>query len=121
MNSFIAWVTEYWFVVVALVAVLGVAGTVLYRFVGLPTEEQLKKVREWLLYAVSIAEKELGSGTGKLKLRYVYDWFLRVFPWLAKVITFEMFSKLVDDALEEMERMLNENKAAKELVLQIEK
>ena len=113
MNSFITWMAENWFIIVALIAVLGVSGVAVYRFFGLPTEQQLTKVREWLLYAVSIAEKELGSGTGKLKLRYVYDWFLNTFPWLAKLISFEDFSKLVDEALEEMEEMLETNKAAK--------
>ena len=63
-----------------------------------------------------MAEKELGGGTGKLKLRYVYDLFLTKFNWLAKVITFEQFSDLVDEALEEMKRLLESNNAVKEIV-----
>lgn len=116
MNSFMEWITANWFLVVALVAIIGVAGAAVYRFVGLPTEKQLAKVKEWLLYAVSIAEKEFGGGTGKLKLRYVYDWFLQRFPWLARMVSFEMFSKLVDSALDEMEEMLKNNKSAKNLI-----
>ena len=69
-----------------------------------------------MLYAVTVAEKELGGGTGALKLRYVYDWFARTFPWLAKMISFEYFSEMVDDALEQMKKMLESNKAAKEFV-----
>ena len=57
----------------------------------MPTNEQLKKVKEWLLWAVAEAEKELGSGTGQLKLRYVYDMFIVKFPSLAKIISFETF------------------------------
>ncbi|MFR6482019.1 MAG: hypothetical protein ACLUPD_10785 [Anaerotignum faecicola] len=49
--------------------------------------EQREKVKEWLLLAVTEAEKELGSGTGQLKLRYVYDLFLRRFPAVAKGYT----------------------------------
>ena len=51
-----------------------------------------------------------------MKLRYVYDWFVRTFPWLAKMISFERFSKMVDGALEQMKKMLESNKAAKEFV-----
>ena len=55
-------------------------------------------------------EKEFGSGTGKIKLRYVYDMFIVRFPWMAQVITFETFSGLVDKALEEMRVLLETNK-----------
>lgn len=116
MNEMMKWVTENWFLIVALMAAGISAGVAIYKFAGLPTEKQLKKVKEWLLYAVTMAEKELGGGTGQLKLRYVYDWFLQVFPWLAKMITFEMFSGLVDEALEEMRSMLESNRAVKEIL-----
>ena len=36
-----------------------------YVFVKMPSDKQLNKVREWLLYAVTKAEKELGGGTGQ--------------------------------------------------------
>lgn len=111
------WVAENWFLLVALAAVLGVSACAVYRFVGLPTEKQLGKIKEWLLYAVTMAERELGGGTGRLKLRYVYDWFLKTFPWLAKVVSFELFSSLVDEALEEMKRLMESNAAVSELVM----
>ena len=44
------------------------------------------------------------------------DAFLTKFPWLAPVITFEQFSGLVDDALEEMRKLLEDNKAVQQLV-----
>ena len=62
------------------------------------------------------AEKELGGGTGKLKLRQVYDLFVVRFPWLVRVVPFELFSSMVDDALEEMRKMLENNKAVKAIV-----
>lgn len=77
---------------------------------------KVNKVREWLLYAVTKAEKELGAGTGKLKLRYVYDMFVARFEWLAKVITFDMFSMMVDEALEQMRTMLDSNEAVQKLI-----
>ncbi len=109
-------ITENWFVIVAIAAMGGSIGYAIYTFCKMPSEKQLNKVREWLLYAVTTAEKELGAGTGKIKLRYVYDMFVARFDWLAKVITFDMFSMMVDDALEQMKAMLEENEAAQKFV-----
>lgn len=109
-------IIEYWYIIVAFAVVVVGAGIAVVWFFGLPRGAQLKKVREWLLLAVTQAEKELGNGTGKLKLRTVYDAFLTKFPWLAPVISFERFSELVDDALEEMKKMLEENQAVQSFV-----
>lgn len=109
-------IVENWFVLVALVAVATTAGYVAYTFVKMPSNKQLKKVKEWLLYAVTKAEKELGSGTGQIKLRYVYDMFVERFTWLSRVISFEMFSMMVDEALDKMKEMLTNNKAMQEFV-----
>ena len=97
---------NYWWMILILVAIVSVATVAIIRFVKKPNGEQLLKVREWLLYAVSIAEDELGSGTGKLKLRMVYDMFLTKFPFLAKTIPFAVFSYLVDEALDEFKEMV---------------
>ncbi len=109
-------ITENWFMIVALVAVAAGAGCAVYTFVKMPSTKQLEKVREWLLYAVTKAEKELGGGTGKIKLRYVYDMFVARFAWLAKVITFEMFSMMVDEELDKMKEILEKNAAVQKLV-----
>ncbi len=109
-------ITENWFVLVAFAAVAAAGGCAVYSFVKMPTDKQLKKVREWLLYAVTKAEKKLGGGTGQIKLRYVYDKFVKRFPWLAWAISFERFSAMVDEALEKMKGMLASNKAMQELV-----
>lgn len=109
-------ITENWFVIVAMIAVGGSIGYAIYSFVKMPSTKQLNTVKEWLLYAVTTAEKELGAGTGQLKLRYVYDMFVQRFDWLAKMISFEMFSMMVDDALEQMRSMLESNKAVQKLV-----
>ena len=90
----------------------------IYTYVNYPSEKKLSKVREWLLYAVTEAEKELGGGTGQIKLRYVYDMFLVKFPYLAKFVSFEGFSKLVDEALEKFKELLKTNKNISEYVKQ---
>ena len=66
--------------------------------------------------ALPISEKELGGGTGKLKLRQVYDLFVQRFPAVAMAVSFDTFSQWVDEALTEMRKMLVENQAAAELV-----
>ncbi len=51
-----------------------------------------------------------------MKLRQVYDLFVMRFPWLVRVVSFDQFSDMVDDALEEMRSMLQNNAAVKGLV-----
>jgi len=100
---------EYWAVIIAFICVVLVLTITIREFFHLPSDAQMEKVREWLLYAVVQAEKELGSGTGKVKLRYVYDLFIDKFPTVAKAITFDMFSNLVDYAVIQMRDMLDKN------------
>lgn len=102
-------IIDNWYVIFALVALVIAITYICIRYFNKPTEEQIKALKEWLLYAVTLAEKELGSGTGKLKLRQVYDLFLIRFPWLAKIISFDTFSKYVDEALEQMKGLLSTN------------
>lgn len=63
----------------------------------------------WLVYAVSEAEKCLGAGTGKLKIRYAYDLALKKFPALSKLIPWSLFSWLIDKALITMRDMISNN------------
>ena len=107
---------ENWYLFVAAIAVAVVIGVVIGKFLNLPGSEQIEKCKEWLLWAVTEAEKELGSGTGQLKLRQVYDLFIQRFPAIAKMISFDTFMLWVDEALEKMREMLKQNKAVKELV-----
>ncbi len=89
---------------VILILILAIVGAV-----ELVIVKDKKKAKEWLLLAVLEAEKLYGSKTGAVKLRYVYDMFLATFPILSRVVSFEEFSKLVDDALDEMKHLINTN------------
>lgn len=71
---------------------------------------QKNKVIEWLKWAVAEAEKLLGTGTGQLKLRQVYDWFVEKFPVIAAIVPFRVFSAWVDTALDTMREWLGKNK-----------
>lgn len=109
---------ENWFLIVALLSCGVVLFCLVFRFLGMPTEKQRAKVREWLIWACIKAEKELQSDKGKLKLREVYDMFCAVpaFKWVAIIISFKEFEEWLNDALVEAKKMLISNKALAEYV-----
>lgn len=106
------WIIENWFLIVALMACVGVAAYAAVRFAGLPTDKQKEKIREWLIWACIEAERELQSGTGQLKLREVWNKFCTIpaFTSVAKFITFELFSEWVKSALVRAKEMLVTNR-----------
>lgn len=97
-------------ITIGIIAIVGAAAYALYYFMNLSKDKQIQMVKEWLLLAVVEAEKALGSGTGQVKLRYVYDLFLSKFKYLSLVISFSQFSMLVDEALDTMRDMISNNK-----------
>lgn len=109
-------ITSNWYLILIAVAAVAVIVYLIMKFFKLPRSEQVTKLKEWLLFAVTEAERELGSGTGQLKLRYVYDKFVSKFPYLVQFVPFELFSKLVDEVLIKFKEMFNNNKAVKQYV-----
>ena len=109
-------IVKNWHVIIALICLIIVVDTFIYRFFKQPTSKQIESVKKWLLYAVTKAETELGANTGQLKLHMVYDLFLNRFSYIAEVISFETFSLWVDEALDEMKKMLENNKTIEEIV-----
>ena len=105
------WLINNWYLIVAAGAVVGAAVFAVRRFLGLPTEQQILNFQEWLKWAVAEAERQLGSGTGQLKLRLVYNMAVDKFPWITKLVTFEEFSMWVDEALLWLNKQLESNKA----------
>ncbi len=104
------WLIHNWSLLVVLGVVVGIGIHYVKKFSSLPSEAQLLKVKEWLLYAVMVVEKEYSHGTGQLKLRAAYSMFIDKFPSLVTVISFDLFSKFVDEALVEMRKILETNK-----------
>lgn len=104
------WLIENWSFLLVVGCALCVAFFYFKKFTKLPSDAQMEKVKAWLLYAVIQAQKEFGEGTGRLKLVAVYSQFIDKFPAIAPVVTFEMFSRLVDEALVEMRKILETNK-----------
>ena len=101
-------------VVLVIVAIVLVCGII--WFVKLPKDKKIANIKEWLKFAVVDAEKELGSGTGQLKLRMVYDMAVKQFPFIVQLIPFDTFSKWVDEALDWMRDQLAENKVTQSYV-----
>lgn len=94
------WLVDNWSLLVVLVCAIGGAVFGCKKFVQSGKTNQLKKVKEWLLFACVEAERDFGSGKGQLKLRYVYDMFVEKFGIIKYIVTFEEFSKMVDEVLE---------------------
>ena len=106
---------DYYTVIIIAIVVIGLAGAI-YNFVNLTKEQQIESIKEWLLLSCLEAEKALGSKTGKVKLRLVYDMFVARFRFMSYFISFEQFSLLVDEALEEMRGLIENNTAVKAIV-----
>lgn len=103
-------------IIMGAIGLVGIAIAALYYFMTLSKDKQLQMVKNWLLLAVVEAEKALGSGTGQLKLRYVYDLFISKFKYLSLVISFPQFSMLVDEALDTMRNMIANNKQVEQYI-----
>ena len=101
------WLSLIPYIIVFLIIIIGVVCLIL---------NQKKSVKEWLLLAVVEAEKIFGEKTGKIKLRQVFESFVKLYPVFSKFITFETFSKWVDVALKQMEEWLSSNKKAADYV-----
>lgn len=86
----------------------GICAFILF-FLKLPVGTQKKKIKEWLIMLVSEIEKAYGSGTGQLKLRAAYDQFIQTFPFASLFISFDKFSKWIDEALDSMKHLIETN------------
>lgn len=104
-----SWIVENWYIIFSMAILIFVTGMIIGNFCGLPTSEKEKNIKEWLKWAVVEAEKELGAKTGQLKLRKVYELAVEKFPWIINVISFDTFSKWVDEALNWMNNQLESN------------
>ena len=116
MNDFLTFMYNYWFLVIAGIAVISFLSIKVYVWFKQPTNKQMEQVKQWLIFAVAEAEKKLGSGTGQLKLRYVYNMFIAKFPAIALFVDFEDFSHMVDNALLELECMISSNDNIKNVI-----
>lgn len=114
----LGFVMNNWLTIILSIAALAVFVVKVVQFVRSPSDKQIENLKEWLKLAVTEAEAALGSGTGQLKLRDVYDMAVEKFPWVGEFITFETFSTWVDEALEWMNNQLESNENVKAYVVE---
>ena len=110
-NTVLINILENWYVIFGIIVLLVSTCVITVRNMS------ISKIREWLKYAVSVAEKELGTGTGQLKLRQVYDAFVEKYRWLSIIISFKKFSNLVDEALVWMRTEMDGNQNIKKYII----
>lgn len=116
MNTVFSFIVEHWAEIICLFAMICFIIVTFKDFLSMSKAEQVEQVKGWLLGAVTLAEAEFGSGTGRIKLSVVYDSFVQKFPWIVKLLSFEDFSEYVDEALVEMRKLLSTNKAIAAIV-----
>lgn len=92
------WIIDNWSLIVILIAVIA-------YFIITGKEGIIQA----LVYMTGQAEKELGSKTGQIKLRYVYNMFVEKYPVLSKIIPFGVFSNWVDEALDQLKHLMETN------------
>lgn len=110
----LSFIATYWYLIVAAIAIIALVSIKVYVFLKTPGKEQLNKIQEWLVWAVAQAEKELGSGTGQMKIKYVYDLFITKFPAVAIFVPYDTFSNMVEKALDEFKEMIASNQRISE-------
>lgn len=113
----LGFIMNNWLTIILSIAALAVFIVKVVQFVRAPSDKQIENLKEWLKLAVTEAEAALGSGTGQLKLRDVYDMAVEKFPWVGEFVTFETFSTWVDEALEWMNNQLESNESVKAYVV----
>lgn len=116
MKNVVDFLVSNWTIIVATLVVITIAAYDIYVFSKMSLEKQKTKVKECLLAWVVKAEKDLGSGTGKIKLSVVYGYFITAFPVLKNFISFDTFHEWVVEALDQMEDMLENNQNLKDIV-----
>lgn len=65
-------------------------------------------LRKAALYAVSKAEDEWLHGTGKIKFAQVYVYLKRTYPIITFFISEDRLSKLIEDSLETLKKVIEE-------------
>lgn len=110
------WLYDNWSLLVVILAAIVVVYVRFKKFAGLPSDEQQAKAKAILLAIVIEAERQFGGQTGKLKLSWAYSRFVELYPSLASLIPFELFSTLVDEVLEQMRNLLETNESIKRYV-----
>lgn len=114
----ISFVMDYWFIALVLICAGVVAGASLYKFVKLPTAEQVTIIKDFIYDLVLAAEKELGGSTGQAKFAKVITWFYSKCPVdLRRLFPEALIMEFVEEAVERMKEYFKNNPKAQENIL----
>lgn len=76
------------------------------------------QVQKIAFFLATLAEDEFGGGTGELKFAAVTTWLYERLPIIVKLLfTPKQIDKLIEDAVKKMKEYLDENEAARILIL----
>lgn len=98
---------NYW-----LLIIFAIAAIVTFAYVII---KEPQRIKQWLIWACAQAELALGSGTGMLKLREVYDMFITQYPIFSKIIPFSLFQRWTEEALLTFKNWLENNTTAQKM------
>ena len=90
MNNVIDFIIEYWYIGLGLLALVL---KLLKRIRDAKREDMIKG----LVYACRTAEIKITQDDNKLKI--LYDRFCKWYPWVSKVISYDKFKDMVEEAL----------------------
>lgn len=107
--EFFKFLSEYWYLIITALAMVILAVCFIVDFIKKSPKERLESVKQWAVYACALAEAHLGSGTGQLKMKETYNMFLKTFPSLAEIISFEQYKAIAEESLAELKEMLKTN------------
>lgn len=109
MNTILKFCIENWYIVVmAILALIFVAVKILY-FYKLPTEEQMKILKKFILSLVVEAREKFTSNMGELKFAAVIEWFYERCPEELRIlVSQEQLERLIQEAYEYMVSYLTE-------------
>ena len=100
----------YWVYFFILLIIGALTVYAVLRFLKLTPGKQIEKVKAALLYMVTEAEREFKSKTGRIKRSMVWEWLVERFPIVTLFLTEEQYDELLNKALEEFRKMLENNK-----------
>lgn len=100
---------QHWLLILFAIAAVG---TLIYIAIKEP-----QRIKQWLVWACSQAELALGSGTGMLKLREVYDMFITQYPIFSKIIPFSLFQRWTEESLLVFKNWLESNATAQKMFI----
>lgn len=118
--NIINWILGNWFLVVVFMCFFGCFILYIRKFFKLPTNEQIKVIKDFIYTLVLSAEKELGSSTGQAKLATVIQKFYSTCPIdLRKFMTEKMIIDFIEESVERMKKYFENNPVAQENILKV--